>query len=435
MVAADAEVGGELDSSHELLKAIRLEETSFLEFREVRFSGSRVVGPALDELADEIAAFANSRGGVLVLGVDDKSRDIVGIPLDRLDEVAGYVKEICNDSVTPPIEQIVLDRLSVPSGSGRTVSIVKLEVPRSLFVHRSPGGYWHRVGDSKRVMTPEFLARLFQQRSQARLIRFDEQAVASAHLDDLSEHLWTRFRTSRSDDEQETFLAKLGMAVRADDGKVRPTVAGALMGSKTPERWLPNAYVQAVAYRGSSVTADAVAANYQLDAADITGPLDQQIIEATRFVLKNMRRGASKTVGRVDVPQFDMAAVFEALVNAVAHRDYAIHGAKIRLRLFSDRLELFSPGALANSLTVDSLRYRQTARNETICSLLTRCPAPDEPWLTEGRTHFMEKRGEGVPIILDNSAALAGREPEYRVLDDAELMLTIHSARTEQTDL
>ncbi|MYJ47448.1 MAG: transcriptional regulator, partial [Acidimicrobiales bacterium] len=297
-----------------------------------------------------------------------------------------------------------------------------------------PGGYWHRVGDSKRVMTPVFLARLFQQRSQTRLIRFDEQPVANTSLDDLSESLWARFRTQRSDPAPETFLTKLGMAVRADEGAVRPTVAGVLMGSLTPERWLPNAYVQAVAYRGSSVTSDAVAANYQLDAADITGPLDRQIIEASRFVLKNMRRGASKVVGRVDEPQFDMAVVFEALVNAVAHRDYAIHGAKIRLRLFEDRLELFSPGALANSLTVDSLRYRQTARNETVCSLLTRCLAPDEPWLTVGRAHFMERRGEGVPIILDISTALAEREPQYRVLDDAELMLTMHAAPTDQAD-
>lgn len=422
------------DSRHELLEAIRLGETSFLELKEVRFSGRRVTGPSRNDLADELAAFANSQGGVLVLGVEDKSRDIIGIPHERLDVVVDFVKEICNDSVTPPIEQLVLDRLSVPAGTGREVSIVKLEVPRSLFVHRSPGGYWHRVGDSKRVMTPEFLARLFQQRSQTRLIRFDEQPVASARLEDLSEHLWTRFRTSRSDQEQETLLVKLGMAVRTEEGTVRPTVAGVLMGSETPERWLPNSYVQAVAYRGSSVTSHPVAANYQLDAADISGPLDRQIIEASRFVLKNMRRSATKTVGRVDEPQFDMSAVFEALVNAVAHRDYAMHGAKIRLRLFEDRLELFSPGALANSLTVDSLRYRQTARNETVCSLLTRCPAPDEPWLTKGRAHFMEKRGEGVPIILDTSTALAGREPDFRVLDEAELMLTIHAPRTGEAD-
>ncbi len=423
------------DSKNELLEAIRLGEMSFLEFKEVRFSGRKVMGPSRDGLADEIAAFANSRGGVLVLGVEDMSRDIVGIPQDRLDAVADFVKEICNDSITPPVEQFMLDRLLVPSSTGGTAVIVKLEIPRSLFVHRSPGGYWHRAGDSKRVMTPDLLARLFQQRSQTRLIRFDEQSVASARLGDLSEELWMRFRTPRSDREPETFLTKLGMAARADDGTVVPTVAGVLMGSETPERWLPNAYVQAVAYRGRSVLGDQrVGASYQLDATDITGPLDRQIIEASRFVLKNMRRGASKVVGRVDEPQFDVGAVFEALVNAVAHRDYAIHGAKIRLRLFEDRLELFSPGALANSLTVDSLRYRQTARNETICGLLTRCLAPDEPWLTVGRAHFMEKRGEGVPIILDNSAALSGREPEYRVLDDAELMLTIHAAGVEHSD-
>ncbi len=420
------------DSREDLLEAIRLGESSSLELKEARFSGRRVVGPSRDDLADEIAAFANSRGGVLVLGVEDRSRDIIGIPQDRLDAVVDFVKEVCHDSITPPVEQLLLDRMLLATGTGHTAVVVKLEIPRSLFVHRSPGGYLYRAADSKRVMTPDFLARLFQQRSQTRLIRFDEQPVANAHVGDLAEELRARFRTPRSDHDAQTFLVKLGMAVRADDGTVTPTVAGVLMGSETPELWLPNAYVQAVAYRGTSVIADGVAANYQLDAADITGPLDRQIIEASRFVLKNMRRGASKTVGRVDEPQFDMAAVFEALVNAIAHRDYAIHGAKIRLRLYADRLELFSPGALANSLTVDSLRYRQTARNETICSLLTRCPAPDEPWLTEGRAHFMEKRGEGVPIILDNSTALAGREPEYRVLDDAELMLTIHAAPTDQ---
>ncbi len=420
-----------LDNRGELLEAIRLGETSFLELKEVRFSGHKVTGPSRDDLADEIAAFANSRGGVLVLGVEDSSRDIIGVPDDRLDAVVNFAKEICNDSITPPVEQFVLDRVSLPSATGRMASVVKLEVPRSLFVHRSPGGYWHRAGDSKRIMTPDLLARLFQQRSQTRLVRFDEQHVANAQIGDLSEELWARFRTPRSDHEPETFLAKLGMAVRSDDGAVGPSVAGVLIGSDAPEQWLPNAYVQAVAYRGTSVLADSVAMNYQLDASDITGPLDRQVIEASRFVFKNMRQGASKVVGRVDEPQFDMAAVFEALVNAVAHRDYAIHGAKIRLRLFEDRLELFSPGALVNSLTVDSLRYRQTARNETVCSLLTRCTAPDEPWLTMGRAHLMEKRGEGVPIILDNSTALSGREPEYRVLDDVELMLTIYSASKE----
>jgi len=69
-----------------------------------------------------------------------------------------------------------------------------------------------------------------------------------------------------------------------------------------------------------------------------------------------------------------MNAVFEAIVNAVAHCDYSIYGSRIRLHLFSDRLELFSPGALPNTLTVDSLTERQAGRNELLTSLLARCP-------------------------------------------------------------
>ena len=241
------------DSRKELLDAIRLGETSFLELKEVRFSGTKIAGPARDDLADEIAAFANSRGGVVVLGVEDKSRDLVGIPRDRLDSVVDFVKEVCNDKINPPLEQYALDRLSLPTGTGQAVDVVKVEVPRSLFVHRSPGGYLHRVADSKRAMSPEFLARLFQQRSQARLIRFDEQVVGAASLDDLTPSLWQRFHTPRTEPIREIFLTKLGMASPADDGVLRPTVTGVLMGSDEPQRWLRNAYVQAVAYRGSSV--------------------------------------------------------------------------------------------------------------------------------------------------------------------------------------
>lgn len=128
------------DTERRLLEAIRLGERDLLVLKEVRFSGHKVVSPAPDDVADEIAAFANSRGGVLVLGVEDKSRDVVGVPLDRLDAVVDFVKEVCNDSITPPVEQFLLDRLSLPSSTGGTAVIVKIDVPRSLFVHRGPGG-------------------------------------------------------------------------------------------------------------------------------------------------------------------------------------------------------------------------------------------------------------------------------------------------------
>lgn len=417
-----------LDGRAALLDALRLGESSILEYKEVRFSGKRVTAPRRDDLADTLASFANARGGVFVLGVEDGTHEILGIPLERLDSVIQLVRNICADSIEPPLESVFVDRLWLPSAAGEERAVVRIDVPRSLFVHESPGGYVHRFADSTRRMSPEFLARLFQQRSQTRLIRFDEQAVARARIEDLDPDLVEPLRTLRSDPDPVTFLTKLGMARMDEEGSARPTVAGLLMATDDPRRWLPNAYVQAVAYRGTTIRAGSPGPAYQLDAHDVTGPLHHQIVDACRFVARNMRIAATKDQGRIDRPQYDMAAVFEAVVNAVAHRDYSVHGSKIRLRMFDDRLELYSPGAIPNSLTIDSLRYRQSARNEAICSLLAKCPIPDEAWLTTDRRNFMEKRGEGVPIILENSARIAGREPEYRLFDDAELLLTIHAA-------
>jgi predicted HTH transcriptional regulator len=418
------------DSKKELLERIRLGEDSFLELTEVRFVGSRVSAPSRDMLADELAAFANTKGGVCVLGVDDARREIVGIPEDRLDAAEAFVREVSNDAIKPPLP-CTIERLRLPNALGNDVAVLKIDVPRSLFVHRSPGGYFYRIGSSRREMPPEYLARLFQQRSQVRLIRFDEQLVPQATLDALSEELWARFRTPRSAGAgREELLSKLGMARQDDAGIWRPTVAGVLLGSRAPERWLPNAYVQAVAYRGRT-PADGMApgAAYQLDAADLKGPLDEQVAAGCRFVVRNMRSQATKTLGRSDRPQYDMTAVFEALVNAVAHRDYSIDGAKIRLRMFPDRLELFSPGGLPNTMTVESLPLRQFSRNETITSLLARCPVPENlPGVETERRTLMDKRGEGVPLILERSEKLSGRVPEYRLIDDAELLLTIYAA-------
>ena len=413
------------DNPVDLIEKIRLGEDTFLELKEVRFAGSKVTAPHRDSLADELAALANSRGGVCVLGVDD-SREVVGITLERLDAVEDFVREICVSSIQPPLAPVI-ERLSLPSGTGEMLPVIRVDVARSLFVHRSPGGYLHRVGSAKREMAPDYLARLFQQRSQARIIRFDEQPVPGATLDDLQPPLWQRFASARVNDSREVLLDKLAMARRDSEGVLRHTVSGVLMASPDPRRWLPNAFIQAVAYRGTEIRPHGDEA-YQLDAQDISGPLDQQVLDACHFVRKNMRVAASKQEGRHDLPQFDLTAVFEALVNAVAHRDYAIYGAKIRLRLFADRLELYSPGMIPNTMTVESLPYRQAARNEEITSLLAKCSLPESERGFSGRSAMMDKRGEGVQLILDLTEKLAGVRPSYRLVDESELLLVIPAA-------
>lgn len=262
-------------------------------------------------------------------------------------------------------------------------------------------------------------------RRQIYILPFERQTVTDARLEDLFSKLYSRSRTSTPEDST-SLLSTLRIVAEDESGELRPTVAGILMASQHPQSWLPNAFIQAVAYRGTEIRQDIFP--YQLDATDLVGPLDRQIEEACRFVVKNMRVAAFKYMGRVDRPQFDMAAVFEAIVNAVAHRDYSIYGSKIRLQMFENRLELYSPGSLPNAMTMESLPYLQSARNNVIVSLLAKCPVPDLPWMTTNRQTMTDRRGEGVPIILGNSERLSGKLPEYRLIDDAELMLTIYAA-------
>ncbi|MFQ5707025.1 MAG: ATP-binding protein [bacterium] len=408
------------DTVDELLDKIRLGEDSILELKAVHFRGNKVAGPRRDALADELAAMANTNDGVFLLGVDDKTREVEGIPIEKLNAVEDLVLEICNDVIKPPLNVITV-RMELPDTLGVLRPILKVDVPRSLFVHKSPGGYFRRHGNRKQEMTPEQLARLFQQRSQARLIRFDEQTVPETSVEDLDKELWRRF-VAISPDEPLTTLRKLKL-ISVDESNIeRATVAGILMCSRHPENWLPGAFIEAVRYRGNRQDS-----NYQVDASKITGPLDQQVAQALAFVRTNMKISAVKALARREIPQFSERAVFEAIVNAVAHRDYAIYGSKIRLFMFDDRLELYSPGTLPNTVTVESLPLRQATRNELVTSLLARCPLEEDDRHV-GRQYLMEKRGDGIPIILQESYTLSARYPEYQLIDDAELLLRIYSA-------
>ena len=411
----------------ELLNKIKLGEDSFFELKEVRFAGGHVRGPNQSDLADEIAAFANSRGGTVLLGVSDESQEVLGIPIEQLNAVELLVLQACEDSIKPPLAPII-ERLTLPDSMGVERPLIRIEVSRSLFLHQSAGRFYHRVGSSKRLISSEHLEQLFRQRSQARLIRFDETPVPTATIEDLQKSLWDRFVSLQSVDEPEKWLSKLAITSQDDEGVWRPTIAGVMMASTHPERFIPGAFIQAVAYTGSTISPQTESV-YQRDAQDIKGCLDQQIFAACDFVRKNMRvAGRKNSQGmRTDYPQYDMLAVFEAITNAVAHRDYSLGGSKVRLRMFDNRLEIFTPGLLSNTMTPESLPYRQVSRNEAITSLLAQCSAQQYEFTTH-RSYIMDRRGEGVPLILSRSQKLSEKIPEYQLADESELILTIYSA-------
>ncbi len=271
---------------------------------------------------------------------------------------------------------------------------------------------------------PDILARIFQERSQSRVIRFDESPVPGTSPAELDLPLARRFM--RDDAEPtDALLRKLRIVADDGDGVPRMTVTGALLCTQEPQRWLPHAQIQAVSYAG-----DRRDVNYQSDARDLGGPLDTQVMEALHFVRRNMRVQATKTTARVEYAQFSERAIFEALVNAVAHRDYSMGGARVRLHMFGDRIELYVPGGLANTLTPDSMHLRQYNRNELIVSLLARCPIGADEAL--GRSFLMDRRGDGVPIIIEEGTRLSGRAPEYSVIDESELRLVIWAAPARQ---
>ena len=401
------------DSLSELTEKIHLGEDSTIEFKREL--------PRRNALADEIAAFANARGGVLLIGVDDHG-DIVGLDQHNLDRTEKTVVEICRDSIEPQVS-IFTEKLQL---DGKV--LLKIDVPRSLFVHKSPGGYLTRQGSSKRVMPTDQLARLLQSRSQARIISFDEQVVPNTTRDMLLKDFYLRFiREGAPEDEVEDLLQKRRLLVR--DGPVyRVSVAGLLMCNDRPDDYLYNSFIQAVFYRGKIKDA-----NYQIDAKDFRGPLDRQVMDAYKFVERYNQVSARKHLGRTEQPQYSMRAVFEALVNAVVHRDYSRTASKIRLFMFADRLELSSPGALANTLTVERLRYGQATRNELLARLMSEITIEDNVGRQVARRYFLERRGEGVGIILDESAALSGKAPVYEQIDET-LHLTIFAAKSLQEE-
>ena len=407
-------------SDEEIRRQMRLGEDSHWEFKEIGFAGAVPKSPRRADLADELAAFANTDGGVVLCGVTDNG-NAQGMSREQMDALERLLVEVCTDMITPPIRPVVLRR-----ETDKGLSFLLVEVPQGHTQHDSPGGSYYRVGSSKRKMTNDERLRLAQQRGQARFLWFDKQPVEGTGFGSLDEALWKPLLSTVGAADPESALEKMGLLTSDENGTTRTTVAGVLLCSRSPEEWLPNASIVATCYRGNDRTSG------QIDAQTITGPLNRQITEAVAFAVRNMRVGAYKNPARTDLPQYSEAVLFEAIVNAVVHRDYSIRGSRIRLSMFTDRVEINSPGGLPNNLTIDSMDVRQSTRNEALASIFGRIPV-GEVRGSGDRQFFMERRGDGVPTIFRETEALSGEPPEYRLIDDSDLFLTIPAAATEAT--
>ncbi len=398
------------DTKQEILDQLWVLEDGRAEFKEVRFGKHGVIDPNAEDMAGELVAFANADGGVVFLGVDD-SGVVRGIPEDRAATVEQWVVNIATNNCEPPLRPLIR-RESLPRADGSDGLVLLVEVRRGLYLHRTSGGrYYVRIGSTKRDLTPQELARILQQRGRAFV--FDEQAVPSATGDGLDRPSVERFFGPSPGIPWADLLRNTRVVVRDDDGIERPSVAGLLAFGRAPQEHLASAYIEAAVYRAGRLTSDDLVHSQRID-----GRVDEQIDEATAFVERFMLRPARKPAGREDFPQYDLGAVHEAVVNAVAHRDYSISGSKIRLFLFADRLELYSPGSLPNTVTIENMPFRVFTRNQLLVIFLSKIKSR-----RTGRA-FLESRGEGVRRILEASESHSGRRPVYDLFGE-ELRLTI----------
>ena len=402
-------------SDDDILRQLELAEDSRWEFKQIGFSGAEPKTPSRDDLADEIAAFANARGGVLLCGVTDTGI-VQDFSRDQLVALDTLLVNLCTDSIKPPV-RVHIEHRQLPNGK----RLLLAEIPEDDAQHDSPGGCYVRVGGTKRRMSSDEQLRLVQRRGQSRFLSFDERTVPQTGFGTLDMSLWKPLLSAEGALEPQASLAKLALLADDESATQRATVAGILMCTPNPEQWFPNACVTAVRYRGSD------RASGQADAQEIVGPLNRQIADGMSFLTRNMRVAAHKEPERIDVPQYSDKALFEAVVNALAHRDYSIPGSRVRLSMFEDRVEIQSPGSLPNNLTLESIGDRQATRNEALTSLLGRMPVGGVRGAND-RRYFMERRGDGVPIIRRETLELSGRLPQYRLVDESEVLLTIPAA-------
>jgi ATP-dependent DNA helicase RecG len=352
-------------------------------------------GPA--RLAETLAALANTHGGVLLIGVNTAGRP-AGIP--DIGE-ARAVLQAAGLLASPPLILPLPQTIEV---DGKTVCLA--EVPPGLpHVYSVDGRYLTRTGAQNRLLSAGELSALLLARGEA---GFESRPVADATLDDLDPALVQAYleklghplapggatdaSPSTLADEHgwaQALLAR-GCLTRTGSGPA-PTYAGILLFGRQPQRFLRNAQITLVRYAGPQMGDEFLR-------HDAAGALPEQIRQAETFVTTNMRRGMRLTgFTRQETTEYPLGVVREAIVNAVAHRDYAIRGDGIRVLMFSDHMEIYSPGRLPGHVTLDNLVTERFSRNEAIAQALS-------------DLGFVERLGYGIDRMVA-SMAEAGLPP------------------------
>jgi ATP-dependent DNA helicase RecG len=320
--------------------------------------------PRTSRMQEPMVAFANSRGGTIVVGVSDRRpRQIMGVAWSQ--DLVEQVQEAAR-STQPPL-QIEVERRSV---DGYDVACIQVAPLARGWVQTSDGRLLVRAGPTNRALVGDELLRFVRERAADPV---EDEPVSAVGIDDLRPELLRQFlhaRLGRSRVNLATSARDLGLTTA--DGRVR--LATLLTFGKEPQRQNRRFGIVVSRFEGS-VDSDA----RLRDKRELSGPLPVLVAHADQRIYDEMRRDAVvRGLVREEVPEYPPVALREALVNAVGHRDYSLRGAAVEVRLYDDAVEVESPGTLAGYVTVENLREAQYSRNERIMDALQRLGLVEE---------------------------------------------------------
>jgi ATP-dependent DNA helicase RecG len=349
------------------------------------------------DLFKPLSAFANrAGGGILLFGLDeDAGFKVVGVgnPRKLQEDLSGLAAQM-----EPPLRP----SFSVEEIEGET--LVAVEVPEVAYdqkpcyhrPHHLQEGSFIRVGNSTRRMSDYEIYSFISSRTQP---KFDAEPILEATLEDLDrgklEEYLAQQRKARPNAPYwslpfEQILKQLRIVIETD-GILRPTLAGLLMFGSYPQRFEQQMVVVFLQFYGTTTTEEAPSGERFLDNRKFEGTVKEIIDNATDYVMAGMRKGSLiRGVTRQDIPEYPEVALREAIVNAVAHRDYShfVRGSHIQVRMFADRLEVQNPGGLYGGVTIDELKEGQSTRNLLLVQLME-------------DVHLVENRGSGIDAMLD----------------------------------
>lgn len=341
-----------------------------------------------------VVAFANTDGGRLIFGIDDKSRQVVGVEKDDVFKIMDAIANAVSDSCAP---KIVPD-ISFETIEDKTVVLVDIAAGFNRpYMLKSGGldkGVYVRVGATSRPADTEQIREMMLDGSNQ---SWDEQICRSYALTDRAVKKLcsdiNRYRTEKDGQNapKTTKETLIGWGVlKQDKTEVLPTNAFALL----TDNPFGQAKIQCAVFKGESKSVF-------LDRKEYEGSLCRLLEDAYQYVLRNIRMGAViEGLIRQDKFELPPAAIREMICNAICHRSYMDEG-MIQVSVFDDRLEVSSPGALCRGLTLkDALKGRSKPRNKVIAEVFS-------------RMGIIEKWGTGLQRIVDLAKQEGLKEPVF----------------------